>query len=309
MKKIILIILLFVVKNTHAQDLKTVEISINPLINGTLFEPSQKTSQTPLVIVIAGSGPTDRNGNAPGMTNNSLKYVAQELAKNKIACFSFDKRIIAQMKNGTVNEKELSFDTFVADTKDVCQYFIQQKKYSKIILAGHSEGALIGMLAAPKLAQAYISIAGAGRTIDDIIVEQIDKQAPSMKNEVRQCLDILKQGKTFELKNQMLASLFKESVQPYMISWIKYNPQHEIKKLNIPTLIINGTKDIQVNSTDANLLKASKPDAQLAIIDNMNHIFRHIKGDDAENIASYSNSDLPIDTELAKTIITFINKL
>lgn len=279
------------------------------MINGTLFEPNQITSQTPLVIVIAGSGPTDRNGNAPGMTNNSLKYVAQELAKNKIACFSFDKRIIAQMKNGTVNEKELSFDTFVADTKDVCQYFIQQKKYSKIILAGHSEGALIGMLAAPKLAQAYISIAGAGRTIDDIIVEQIDKQAPSMKNEVRQCLDILKQGKTFELKNQMLASLFRESVQPYMISWIKYNPQHEIKKLNIPTLIINGTKDIQVNSTDANLLKASKPDAQLAIIDNMNHIFRHIKGDDAENIASYSNSDLPIDTELAKTIITFINKL
>ncbi|KLT67636.1 serine aminopeptidase domain-containing protein, partial [Flavobacterium sp. ABG] len=137
--------------------------------------------------------------------------------------FSYDKRIIAQMMAGTVNEATLSFDDFVNDAKDVFTYFKNQKKYNKIIIAGHSEGSLIGMLAANNNADAFISLAGAGRTIDAVLTEQIEKQAPFLKEEVQKDLEILKSGKTFELKNQMLASLFRTSVQPYMISWIKYN--------------------------------------------------------------------------------------
>jgi pimeloyl-ACP methyl ester carboxylesterase len=107
----------------------------------------------------------------------------------------------------------------------------------------------------------------------------------------------------------MLASLFRASVQPYMISWIKYNPQTEIKKLQIPTLLINGNKDIQVSVQDAQLLQQAKPNAQLQIISNMNHIFKEIKGDDEENKASYANPDLPICNELTSKITTFIQSL
>ena len=91
-----------------------------------------------------------------------------------------------------------------------------------------------------------------------------------LKEEVEKNLATLKNGNTFELKNQMLASLFRASVQPYMISWIKYNPQTEIKKLQIPSLLINGDKDIQVSVQDAQLLQQAKPNAQLHIISNMN---------------------------------------
>lgn len=207
------------------------EITINSLLKGSLYSPLKQNKKTTLVILIAGSGPTDRDGNQKGLTNNSLKYLSEELVKNNIAVFSYDKRIFAQIIAGTVNEATLSFDDFINDAKEVLTFFKNKKKYNKIIIAGHSEGSLIGMIAANGNANAFISLAGAGRTIDLVIEDQIEKQAPFLKDEVQKNLETLKKGETFELKNPMLASLFRESVQPYMISWIKYNPQDEIKKL------------------------------------------------------------------------------
>ncbi|MFV8440668.1 alpha/beta hydrolase [Flavobacterium sp. LB2P44] len=285
------------------------EVTINSLIKGSLYSPLKQNKKTNLVILVAGSGPTDRDGNQKGLINNSLKYLSEELTKNDIAVFSYDKRILEQMKSGTVNEITLTFDNFITDATTALLFFKNQKKYNKIIIAGHSEGSLIGMIAANGKADAFISLAGAGRTIDDVIVEQITKQAPSLKEEVENNFVILKTGKTFELKNPMLASVFRKSVQPYMISWIKYNPQLEITKLKIPVLIINGTKDLQVSEEDAALLKKAKPESELVLIENMNHVFKEIKGDNTENRNSYSNSDLPISKGLPNSIITFVKSL
>ncbi|BDB56809.1 alpha/beta hydrolase [Flavobacterium ammonificans] len=284
-------------------------ITVNSLLNGSLYTPNQQNKKLNLVILIAGSGPTDRDGNQMGLVNNSLKLLAEALANNGIAVYSYDKRIFAQMASGKLDEASLSFDNFIDDAKAVIQYFKNQKKYNSITVAGHSEGALIGMVAANGNADGYISIAGAGRPIDEVLLEQIEKQAPFLKEEVQKNLETLKNGTTFELKNQMLASLFRASVQPYMISWIKYNPQTEIKKLQIPTLLINGDKDIQVSVQDAQLLQQAKLNAQLHIIQNMNHVFKEIKGDDAENKAAYTNPDLPISIELSSIITTFIRSL
>ena len=284
-------------------------IAVNSLLNGSLYTPIKASKKANLVILIAGSGPTNRDGNQIGLTNNSLKLLAEALASNGIAVYSYDKRIFAQMASGKLDEASLTFDDFIEDAIDVIDYFKNQKKYHSITIAGHSEGALIGLVAANGNANAYISIAGAGRPIDEVLLEQIGKQAPFLKEEVEKNLATLKIGNTFELKNQMLASLFRASVQPYMISWIKYHPQNELKKLQIPTLLINGNKDIQVSVQDAQLLQQAKPDAQLRIIPNMNHVFKEIKGDDVENKASYTNPELPICNELTSIITTFIRSL
>lgn len=302
-------IICFSQENAGIKSFTKEEVTINSLLKGSLYSPLKQNKKTNLVILIAGSGPTDRDGNQTGMVNNSLKFLSEELVKNNIATFSYDKRIIAQMIAGTVNERELSFDDFINDAKEVLTFFKNQKKYNKILFIGHSEGSLIGMIAANGNADAFISIAGAGRTIDLILEEQIQKQAPFLKDEVQKDIEILKKGETFELKNQMLASLFRESVQPYMISWIKYNPQDEIKKLQIPVLIINGTKDLQVKVTEAELLKQAKPDAKMEIIENMNHLFKEIKGDEKENMATYTNPDLPVMKELISKINLFIKAL
>ena len=312
MNKLFYVLLLIASTTAFSQNTSgftTENIAVNSLLNGTLYAPIKQNNTTKLVILIAGSGPTNRDGNQIGLTNNSLKLLAESLVKNGIAVYSYDKRIFAQMASGKLDEASLSFDNFIDDAKAVVLYFKNQKKYHSIIIAGHSEGALIGMLAANGNADAYISIAGAGRPIDEVLLEQIGKQAPFLKEEVEKNLATLKSGNTFELKNQMLASLFRASVQPYMISWIKYHPQNEIKKLQIPSLLINGDKDIQVSVQDAQLLQQVKPDAQLQIIPNMNHIFKVIQGDDAENKASYTNPELPISTELTSIITTFIRSL
>lgn len=312
MKKIIQIVVLLVTITMVSQEKKEVqtqEIEVNSLLKGTLFSPDKVTKETKLVILIAGSGPTNRNGNSTvGGVNNSLKFLAEGLTQNGIAVFSYDKRIFAQMATKTLDEKTLSFEDFINDAKDVITYFKSQKKYSKIIIAGHSEGSLIGMVAANGNADGYISIAGAGRPIDEILSEQIAKNSAFLKEEADKDLALLKEGKTFENKNQMLASLFRESVQPYLISWIKYDPIAEIKKLKIPILIINGTKDLQVPASDAELLHKATPKSELKIIENMNHVFKEIINDD-DNMKSYSNSKLPVIPQLITYISKFTNSI
>src|SRR5690606_5303044 len=118
----------------------------------------------------------------------------------------------------------------------------------------------------------------------------------------------MRKGETFE-PTPVLQSLFNEGVRPYLLSWMAFNPTDEIKKLKIPVLIVNGTKDLQVKTTEAELLKKAKPDAKLVIIENMNHVLKEIKGDDKENIQAYSNPDLPVVPELVAAVNQFVKSI
>lgn len=311
--KSLIIVFIFFISKFNAQEKnyieKEVNISTNSVtINGTLLNPTSKDKK-PLVIIIPGSGPTDRNGNNIAMKNNSLKYLAEELIKNNIASYRFDKSVLSYTKDDKAKIDSITFNTFIDEAKTVIQYFKNEKKYSKIIIAGHSQGSLVGMISSEKTADAFISLAGAGRSIDEILIEQIGKQAPFLIADTGKVLNELKKGNTVEEFNPMLASLFNKSVQPFLISWIKYNPQEEIKKLKIPILIVNGSKDIQVQNLDAELLHNAANNSQLKLIENMNHIFKEINGDLTENMNSYNNPDLPIKHELSIIISTFVNEL
>lgn len=285
------------------------EVQINPLIKGDLYTPVPQNGKPTLIILIAGSGPTNRNGNQIGMQNNSLKYLAEDLSKEKYAVFSYDKRVIAQIIAGNVSEKEMLFDDIITDAKSVLDYFRKTTNYRKIVFAGHSEGSLVGMVAAREVgADAFISIAGPGSPIDEILTEQISRIAPTAKEELVSSFEKLKKGESVTVKSPFLNSLLRESIQPYMQSWLKYNPQLEIQKLKIPVLLLNGTKDLQVTATEAEKLKKAKPDATMVIIDNMNHVLKTITGDDAENKASYTEPDIKNAPELAQSINLFLKK-
>ncbi|MGV8946581.1 MAG: alpha/beta hydrolase [Lutibacter sp.] len=310
--KFIPLLLAFISTFSFAQkkDYSETEIAIptnSVTINGTLLSPNSK-EMIPLVILIPGSGPTDRDGNNISMKNNSLKFLAEDLAKENIAVYRYDKSVLSFTKEDQEKIDSLTFDTFIQEAQSVISYFKNTNKYSKIIVAGHSQGSLVGMIAAQNNTDLFISLEGAGRTIDEILVEQIGVQAPFLKEETQRVLTELKAGKIVEDFNPMLISLFNKSVQPFLISWIKYNPQNEIKKLTIPVLIINGTKDIQVGISDAELLHEASKNSNMEIIEGMNHIFKEIKGDMNENMLSYTNLDLPIMKILTEIISTFIKK-
>lgn len=302
--KLLFALLLPALLFAQTQTFKKEEIVITDLVKGSLYTAPKPNGN--LMIIIAGSGPTNRDGNQPGMKSDAYKLLAEALVKEGHSVFSYDKRIIAEIIAGNASEEDGRFEFMIDDAKSVLKHFAG--KYKKMIICGHSEGSLVGMVAANGNAQAFISLAGAGRSIDKVITEQIAKQAPFLEKDVAAKFALLKEGKTFKLENQMLASIFRESVQPYMISWIKYDPIAEIKKLKIPVLILNGTKDIQVGVPDAELLKAAKPDAQLVIIENMNHVLKTIEKDE-DNMPSYDKPELPVTPQLVSAVNQFLNKL
>ncbi|MGB8374494.1 MAG: alpha/beta hydrolase, partial [Salegentibacter sp.] len=164
-----------------------------------------------------------------------------------------------------------------------------------------------GILAAKDNADAFISLAGAGESIDKIIVDQIAKQAPGLKENTQQAFDELIATGSTSSYNPMLQSIFRPSVQPYMASWIKYDPAQEMAKLDIPVLIVNGTADIQVSPEEAKMLEKADPDAKLVIIEDMNHVFRKVESDDAlENTKTYNEPNRPLHPELIPVLTDFI---
>ncbi|HLT49558.1 alpha/beta hydrolase family protein [Aequorivita nionensis] len=309
MKNTFLILLFFFGIIATAQNQKYIseDLSITPLIDGTLQTP-EVNGKLPLAIIIGGSGPTDRNGNQQMVVNNSLKFLAEGLYDNEIATFRYDKRIVKQMKQRTINEKNIRFGDFIDDAVAVLEYFKKDKRFSKIYIIGHSQGSLVGMVAAQGGADGFVSIAGAGQEIDDVIVDQLAKQAPGLVDNARTSFDDLRANGVAYNYSPGLASIFRKDIQPFIYSWMQYDPKVEIAKLNIPILIINGDKDTQVQVSEAELLKNAKPDAEYLIIPKMNHIFKEIEGNDLENSKSYNIYNLPVMPELINTVSDFIKK-
>ncbi len=282
------------------------EISITNWVDGTLLKPNTPT--TTLAIIIAGSGPTDRNGNQNFMKSNNLKKLAEAISSAGIATFRYDKRIVKQILKKEVDPNIL-FDDFISDANAVITYFKTKKEFHKIIVIGYSQGSLIGMIAAKNKADAFISLAGAGQSIDGVLLDQIEKTAPQFTEDTKRILNVLKSNATTSNYPPALASIFDISLQPFMQSWMQYNPKEEIKKLKIPILIINGTKDLQVPVSEAKILSNAAPKATLKIVENMNHVLFTIAGDDLENAKSYNESFRKINAEMLSSIIPFITNL
>lgn len=292
-------IILLSIATSFAQ-LKTEEINLN---NGVIQLPgtlSYTFEKSPLLIWIHGSGGVDRDG-------NPAKYIRQfreAVNKENLAFFSYDKR--------TANPKNAAFlndvliDDFVSDIEIVITHFKNDTRFSSIILVGHSQGSLLSMLAS-KNVDKLISVAGAGETIDKIIIRQITNQNAALGEITAQHFKELKENGSIKEVNPNLISLFASQNQSFLSSWVELNPIDEIKKINIPTLIIQGDKDIQVLISDAENLSKAKPDAQFVIVKNMNHVLKKIENEE-DNLKSYMSGNFPISDEFIKAIIEFVVK-
>ena len=199
----------------------------------------------------------------------------------------------------------MRFENYVKDANDWIQLLKKDNRFSVITIIGHSEGSTIGMIAA-KNADKYISIAGPGQSADKVLKEQLGAQSKEIQEATFPIIESLANGKLVDTVTPDFNSLFRKSVQPYLISWFQYDPQLEIQKLNIPILIIQGTNDLQVSVDDAKRLSKANPKAQLLLIEKMNHIFRILDGNRQANIATYDQPNLPIAPELVKSISDFI---
>jgi pimeloyl-ACP methyl ester carboxylesterase len=305
MRLLITYIFAFTFIGLKAQTISEIALALR---DGNLSAELTEVNKDFLIISVAGSGPTDRDGNNPKMKNNSLKMLSDNLVSNGFSTLRIDKRGIGKSLVTKLQEKELSFDTFVYDLLK-WNDTMTKLGFHNIYYMGHSEGSLVSIIASLKSPniKGLISIAGAGTSADSILINQIKSQPIAIQNLVINYLDTLKKGQLLQNVPPFLNSLFRPSVQPYMISWIKYNPSIELSKLKIPVLILQGDSDLQVSIEDANKLRANSVKATLHILYSTNHVLKLVK-DQTENQKSYMDPTYPINPELPKYISSFIKE-
>jgi hypothetical protein len=282
-------------------------------LKGALTLPDGVAS-VPAVLMLAGSGPTDRDGNSRlaggGMLrNDSLRMLADALAARGIASLRVDKRGVAASAVPGLEEASLRFDTYVADARAWAGLLAKQPRVGSLFMLGHSEGALVATLAAQQAPVAgLLLVAGAGEPAGQILRRQF--AAGAMPAELRaaaeRILTQIEAGTMVSDPPPALAALFRTSVQPYLSSWLPIDPAAELKKVNAPALIVQGTTDIQVSADDARRLAAARPDAQFLLIDGMNHVLKLAPADRAANAATYNDPSLPLAPGLVDAVANFI---
>ncbi|MDO7897624.1 alpha/beta hydrolase [Pseudomonas citrulli] len=278
---------------------------------GSLLLP-KSDKPVPVVLIISGSGPTDRDGNNPeGGRNDSLKRLAWLLARHDIASVRYDKRGVAASLAATPDERNLSVEAYVADAVAWSRKLAADPRMGPVILLGHSEGALIASLAAPQAnAAAVISVSGSARPIDQLLRQQLASRLPvPLMLRSNELLDSLKAGKPDANVPPALQVIFRPSVQPYLISLFRQDPAQAFAALKMPALIIQGSHDIQVSVDDAKQLKAAKPDAELALVEGMNHVLRIVPMDVKQQLQSYKDPNRPLAAELGTRIPAFIRSI
>ena len=316
MKKLLFLLFgVFIFTSSYAQtaafseEIITLKMASGTL-EGTLVVPEKK-EKCPLVLIIAGSGPTDRDCNsAAGLKTNSFKHLAAELAAQGIASLRYDKRFVGKSKVKQ-NVADVTFDDYVNDAVQWLDTLkTLDKRFNKIIVAGHSEGSLIGILAVQKTeTDAYISLCGPAQTMDAMILEQINKQAPALTPQLAAIYDKWRKGEKTDTIPPMLMSVANPYVRKFMISQMNYIPKLEIGKVKIPILIVSGKNDIQVLPKEAEALLQGNPKAQIKYFDNMTHVLKDGDTNPATLMKTYNNPDLPLTVGLSNTISDFIKKL
>lgn len=274
---------------------------------GSLLVPSG-IRKPPVALIIAGSGPTDRNGNNLVMQNNSLKMLAFALKDQGIASLRFDKYGVGASATLHIPEDSLLFEDFVGHVGAWID-FLADQKLGSLYLVGHSEGSLLAILAAqqhPKQVRGLVSIAGAGLPIADVLREQLQYQPPAILVPALAHLARLEAGLTVDSVHPFLYSLFRPSIQPYLISWMAYHPALELSKLDMKALIVQGTHDLQVPVHHADSLHRALPTATLEVIDGMNHILKAAPMERAANLKTYNEPETPLEPSLVPLIANFV---
>lgn len=281
-------------------------------IYGSLVVPV--AGPKPLVaLIIAGSGPTDRDGNGhtAAVTNNCLKLLAAALAGAGFASVRYDKRGVGASSAAVRNESELRIEDYVLDAAAWVESLANDSRFSGVVVIGHSEGSLIGMLAAQRCpVLAFVSVAGPAENAAAVLRRQLVDQLPSdLAARSDAILASLAAGRLLDDVPLQLMPLYRPSVQPYLVSWFRYMPMIELARLRIPCLILQGDTDIQVGVSDAHSLHGAHGACQLALVPGMNHVLKMVPPERAEQLASYGNPDLPIAEGLVQALTQFLHAI
>ena len=234
--------------------------------------------------------------------------LADELGKKGISTYRYDKRGVGKSVGDLKSGNEIKFSDYINDAVAIINHFKESRRFKSIVVIGHSEGALIGMIASRLIADSFISIAGAGEDYLALIERQLSIQPVYIRSMSSPIIEELKDKKLVDSVPPLLSSLFRTDVQSYIIDASSYDPAEEISKLSIPVLIIQGANDIQIGLNDAKILHKAAKSSRIEIIQGMNHVFRQASENRLLNLQTYGNPKLPIDINMVNIISEFIDQ-
>lgn len=277
-------------------------------LHGTLLAPAAGTRAAALII--AGSGPTDRDGNSPlGVSASSYRLLAEGLAAHGVATVRTDKRGVGESAAALTSEAELVFTDYADDARAWAAETARLTGQPCAWLIGHSEGALVALAAVAggdDSVCGLVLLAGAGRPIGAVLREQLATAPEPLLGQALAILAELEAGRPVTEVPPQLAVLFRPSVQPYMISWLPLDPGEMVAAYDGPVMIGHGATDIQVGVADANALAAARPDARLVVWEGVNHLLKIAPADRAANAATYRDPSLPLAPGVVEDVAAFI---
>ena len=271
----------------------------------------------PVVLIIPGSGPTDRNGNSlHGLQTDTYKLLAQGLAARGIASVRIDKRGLYSSHAAIPNANDVTIADYAADVHAWARAIGERTGAKCIWPLGHSEGGLVAMVAAsgdhPDIC-GVILVAAAGRRLGDVIKEQMRSNPANAAfiDEAFHDIDLLAAGKRIDIDMEHtkpeITALFAPRVQGFLIDAMSYDPPKLLAAYGGPVLILQGERDIQVGVGDARLLKDSDARAKLVLLPDVNHVLKTVDSDDRPaNLKTYFDPKLPVATGVVEAIAEFI---
>lgn len=271
---------------------------------------------SPVVLIIPGSGPTDRDGNNPmGVTAAPYRLLAGALASKGVSTLRADKRGMFESKAAIADPNAVTIRDYAGDAHAWADALRKQTGAKCVWLLGHSEGGLIALAAAQQPADicGLILVASPGRKLGAVIREQLNANpanAPLLPQAMA-ALSSLEAGKPADTAGMAapLLALFDAKVQPFLIDLLAQDPAALAGRTKLPMLIVRGGKDLQVAQADADALRAARADAKFVGPADMNHVLKDVKGDDrASNLATYADPSLSVDPSLVDAIAAFVRR-
>jgi uncharacterized protein len=273
-------------------------------IDAVLTTPAD-VERPPVVLLIAGSGSTDHDGNGPQVKPATLKKLSEQLVARKIATLRYDKRGAGGWKPEYGRPEDFRFKDFVEDSVALVNYLRSSGKFSQVTVAGHSEGGLVAILTARRVPiDRLVLLVTAARRQGDLVKAQLEKKLPPDKLQpIVKAIDAMMAGQIVDPPPQGLA--IAPSMQPGIASAFVEDPIDPLKQIDRPTLIVGGGRDLQVARLDFIALSAASPLAKTAWLPDMNHVLVDVT-DEEDNLAAYNQPERPLDTGLVDAVANFV---